>query len=105
METRIDVFKEMLENDPENPMVLFGLANEYIKSDNVDEAVETLEKYLKFETDEGAAYGMLARMYEKQGDADKAKAAFEKGIDVSLLHGHPSMAEDYRATLELDYSE
>ena len=47
----------MTENDPENPTVLFGLANEYVKAENHAEAIATLEAYLKFGTDEGAAYG------------------------------------------------
>ncbi len=95
----------MLENEPDNPMVLFGLANEYLKAEDYPEAISTMEKYLAFETDEGAGYGMLARAYEKTGDSEKAKASYEKGIEISLANGHPSMAEDYRASLEMDYSD
>ncbi len=105
MSDRTEVFKQMLEAEPENTMVLFGLANEYLKAENYADGIETLEKYLKFETDEGAAYGMLAKAYEATGESEKAKAALEKGIEVSLAHGHPSMAEDYRQTLEFDYED
>lgn len=95
----------MLEADPENTMVMFGLANEYQKAEMTEETIEALEKYLAIADDEGAAYGMLARAYEQSGDSEKAKAAYEKGIEVSLAHGHPSMAEDYRFTLENDYED
>ncbi|HEX9959405.1 MAG TPA: tetratricopeptide repeat protein, partial [Pyrinomonadaceae bacterium] len=61
--------------------------------------------YLNQADDEGAAYGMLAKAYEKQGEREKAKAAYERGIEVSNKHGHPSMAQDYRMTLELDYAD
>lgn len=105
MSDRIEVFKQMLEVEPENTMVMFGLANEYLKAENYAEGIEILEKYLKFETDEGAAYGMLAKAFEATGDSDNAKAAYEKGIEVSLAHGHPSMAEDYRQTLEFDFAD
>lgn len=103
MSNRIEVFEAMLLDDPGNTMVMFGLANEYLKAGNRGKGIEILERYLKFGEDEGAAYGMLARAYEEEGEPEKAKAAYEKGIEVSLTHGHPSMAEDYRFTLENDY--
>lgn len=105
MTNRIEVFKQMLEADPTNTMVLFGLANEYLKAEDYARAIAALENYLRQADDEGAAYGMLAKAYEKTGERAKAKAALERGVEVSNKHGHPSMAEDYRMTLELDYSD
>ena len=105
MSDRIEVFKQLLESEPDNPMVLFGLANEYLKAKNFLKAIKVLEVYLKLGTDEGAAYGMLAKAYEATGGGEKAKFAYEKGIEVSLANGHPSMAEDYRSILETNYQE
>lgn len=104
MQNRIEVFKQMLESDPDNSMVLFGLANEYQKLEDWQKTIETLEDYLAKADDEGAAYGMLAKAYERIGDREKARESYEKGIEVSNAHGHPSMAADYRMTLDLDYS-
>jgi predicted Zn-dependent protease len=95
----------MLETDPNNSMVLFGLANEYQKAEDWQNAIETLEKYLSIADDEGAAYGMLAKAYERIGEREKAKSAYGLGIQVANAHGHPSMAQDYRMTLDLDYGE
>lgn len=103
MSNRIEVFEAMLLDDPGNTMVMFGLANEYLKAGSREKGIEILERYLKFGEDEGAAYGMLAKAYEEEGDRDKARSAYEKGIEVALAHGHPSMAEDYRFTLDNDY--
>ncbi len=105
MQNRIEVFKQMLAGDPENTMVLFGLANEYQKIEDWQSAIAALESYLLKADDEGAAYGMLAKAYERVGDREKARLAYEKGIEVSMAHGHPSMASDYRMTLDLDYAE
>ena len=105
MTDRIEVFKQMLAADPSNTMVLFGLANEYLKAEDYENAVPMLEDYLQKADDEGAAYGMLAKAFEKTGERAKAKAAYEKGIEISNAHGHPSMAQDYQATLELDYTD
>lgn len=105
MTNRIEVFKQMLAADPTNTMVLFGLANEYLKAEDYAAGIEALENYLQQADDEGAAYGMLAKAYEKTGAREKAKAALERGVEVSEKHGHPSMAQDYRMMLELDYAD
>ena len=105
MQNRIEVFEQMLAADPDNSMVLFGLANEYQKQENWPKTIETLENYLAKAADEGAAYGMLAKAYERVGEREKARETYEKGVEVSLAHGHPSMAQDYRMTLDLDYAD
>ena len=97
--SRIDIFKQMLESDPANSAVLFGLAKEYEKADATAEMIETLDRYLKAADDEGNAYGMLARAYEKLGRRDEARQTYERGIQVATSHGHPGMAEEYRSVL------
>ena len=105
MQNRIEVFKQMLAADPNNSMVLFGLANEYQKQEDWQKTIETLENYLSKADDEGAAYGMLAKAFERVGEREKARQTYEKGVEVSMAHGHPTMANEYRMTLDLDYSE
>jgi predicted Zn-dependent protease len=103
--SRIDTFKQMLEADPENTLVRFGLANEYLKAERYEEAIAALKDYLRRADDEGAAFGMLARAYERTGKRELAREAYQRGIEAANLHGHPSMAEDYRMTLESDYQD
>lgn len=105
MQNRIEVFKQMLESDPTNTMVLFGLANEYQKLEDWENTIATLEDYLTKADDEGAAYGMLAKAFERIGMREKARQTYEKGIEVSMAHGHPTMANEYRMTLDLDYAD
>jgi tetratricopeptide (TPR) repeat protein len=100
--SRIEIFKQMLVNDPINSSILFGLAKEYEKSGQTAELIETLERYIAISEDEGNAYGMLAAAYEKTGQQDKARETYQRGIDVAMSHGHPSMAEEYRAILNSD---
>jgi predicted Zn-dependent protease len=104
MSNRIEVFRQMLEADPENTMVMFGLAKEYEKLGQYEDVVNILEEYLAKSDDEGNAYGTLAAAYEKTGQRERAVATLKTGIDVSMAHGHPSMANEYRMTLDLDYS-
>ena len=102
---RIEVFEQMLADDPSNTMVMFGLAKEYEKLGQHSEVIRVLENYLAEADDEGNAYGTLANAYALAGDREKAIETFKKGIDVSMAHGHPSMANEYRMTLDLDFAE
>ena len=103
-QTRIEVFEQMLTGDPANTMVLFGLAKEYEKAGDDGKLIETLEKYLAATEDEGNAYGMLARAWERTNQREKARAAYQRGAEVATAHGHPGMAVEYKAILESEYS-
>ena len=105
MTSRIEVFKQMIEADPDNTMVMFGLAKEYEKLGQHAEVIAVLESYLAKADDEGNAYGTLAKAYELSGDRDKAVEIYKKGIDVARDHGHPSMANEYKMTLDLDFAD
>jgi len=105
MTDRIEVFEQMLATDPANTMVMFGLAKEYEKLGRNADVIGILEGYLAKADDEGNAYGTLAQAYLRTGDREKAIETYKKGIDVAMAHGHPSMANEYRMTLDLDISD
>lgn len=95
----------MLADDPSNSMVMFGLAKEYEKTGDSAKVIDLLENYLANADDEGNAYGVLANAYLQSGDREKAIETYQRGIDVSMAHGHPSMANEYRMTLDLDLTD
>ena len=105
MQDRIEVFEQMLANDPGNTMVMFGLAKEYEKLGRHTDVIKVLEDYVAKADDEGNAYGVLASAYLKNGDREKAIETYKKGIEASMAHGHPSMANEYRMTLDLDFAD
>ncbi len=98
--SRIEIFEQILAGDPNNTIVMFGLAKEYEKAGDEAKLIETLESYLAAADDEGNAYGMLARAYERTKESEKARAAYQRGIDVATAHGHPGMAQEYKTILE-----
>jgi predicted Zn-dependent protease len=102
--SRIEVFEQMLAGDPANTMVMFGLAKEYEKAGEETKLIETLEKYLAAADDEGNAYGMLARAFERTKQSDKARDSYQRGIEAATSHGHPGMAEEYKTILESEFS-
>ena len=103
--SRIELFKQMLASDPLNTSVMFGLAKEYEKSGQNEELIETLGRYLEATDDQGNAFGMLASAYERLGQREQARLAYERGIETAQRHGHPGMAEEYRMTLASNYED
>ena len=48
---------------------------------------------------------MLANAYLKTGNRDAARLAYERGAEVALAHGHPSMAQDYKFFIESEFED
>lgn len=104
MQSRIEIFRQMLETEADNTTVMFGLAKEYEKLGEWEQVIDVLERYLASTDDEGNAYGTLAMAYTQTGNRDKAIEVLRKGIEVSLSHGHPSMAEEFKDLIESDFA-
>ena len=98
---RLDTFRQMVAKNPENTLARFGLANEALKAGLYDEARASLEAYLASYDDEGNGYGRLAEALEKLGRSDEARDALRRGIAASRRFGHPGMASEFEARLEV----
>ena len=101
MSDRTAAFKQMLKDDPDNTMVMFGLANEYLKASEFELGIRILEEYLEKSDDEGAAWGMLSNAYQELGETEKARSALEKGVETASRHGHPTMAAEFQERIDL----
>ncbi len=88
METsRADMFRKLLERDPENPMVLYSLGNELFKEEKYTEAREHLDRTVRNKPDYSVAYRMLGRtLYELREDAE-ARRVFTEGREVAERNG------------------
>jgi len=99
--SKIENLKALVEKNPDNPLGRYGLANEYLKLEMYEEAIEQIEAYLKLKDDQGAVYRMLGEALLKLGRKEDAKEAYKKGIEAAHRHGHPGMAAEFEETLEL----
>jgi predicted Zn-dependent protease len=95
METsRAEMFRRLLERDPENPMVLYSLGNELFKEEKHFEAREYLERAVRHKPDYSVAYRMLGRtLYELRQDAE-ARRVFAEGREVAERNGDLQTAKE-----------
>src|SRR5262249_19022285 len=98
-EARIEIFKKMINDDPNNATIRFGLANELLKLERFEDAANKLKSYLTQTDDQGNAYGKLAQALERLGRVDEAREAYQQGIAAANRHGHPGMAQDFEMAL------
>jgi predicted Zn-dependent protease len=100
---KLDTFRAMVRQNPDNVLARFGLANEALKAGEWEEAREQLEAYLGRHDDEGNGYGRLAEALVQLERPEDAKDALRRGIAASRRFGHPSMAAEFEERLgELD---
>lgn len=97
---RIDALKKLIERNPNDPRLRFGLAAEYEKLGRWEQVVTELREYLALAEDEGNAWGRLGNALLQLGRDDEAREAYRKGIETANRHGHPSMAAEFEMILE-----
>jgi Flp pilus assembly protein TadD len=90
----------MLERNPNDARVRFGLALEYLNVGDVESGVRELRAYLDASDDEGNAWGRLGAVLKQAGRDDEAREAYGQGIEAANRHGHPTMAEEFSEILD-----
>ncbi len=100
MSDKIEMLKKALEKDPNNPLGLYGLAMEYFKEGDYENAIVYLKKYLSLHDDEGAGYRTLAQCYVNLGDIENAIESYQRGIEAAAKYNHPTMVSEFQQEIE-----
>ena len=88
METsRAEMFRKLLEKDPDNPMILFSLGNELFKEGRYPEAREHLVRAVRYKPDYSVAYRTLGRAHYELNENAAARRVFTKGREVAQENG------------------
>jgi uncharacterized protein HemY len=85
--SRTEMFRKLLERDPNNPMVLYSLGNELFKEERYPEARDHLRRAVENKPDYSVAYRMLGRAHYELGEDAEAKEVFERGREVAKENG------------------
>ncbi len=100
MGDRLAALRKMLEKNPDEPRLRFGVALELLGRGRLEEGVEELQRYLAGTDDEGNAWGRLGHALRELGREEEAREAYRKGVEAAERHGHPTMAEEFEEVLE-----
>ncbi len=86
-EERIQQFEEVLAMDPEDPMVLYGLAQLLVDADRQAEAIPHLREALRVKPDYSVCYHLLGQCLEATEESGEAKDIYTQGFDVAKGQG------------------
>lgn len=86
-ESRIGMFLEVLDIDPEDPVATMGLGQAYIQLERHADAIPHLETATRVQKDFSAAYLNLGKCHEFLGNTEAARQVYEKGIEVAGRKG------------------
>ncbi|MDP9425431.1 MAG: tetratricopeptide repeat protein [Actinomycetota bacterium] len=92
--SRAEMFRKLLDRDPENPMVLYSLGNELFKEGQHSEASKYLGRAVRNKPDYSVAYRTLGRALFELGEDEEAARVFAEGREVALGNGDLQTAKE-----------
>lgn len=94
MSDRINAFLTMLEGGRDSALLRFSLGNEYLAIDDPGAAATHLERAVRLDPGYSAAWKLLGKAREAQGDAAGAIAAWRDGIASAEKAGDRQAAKE-----------
>ena len=107
--TRLAKLLEFLENDPNDPFVLYALATEYNTSNDTEQALGYYLKLVSEHPDYVGTYYHLGKLQEKLGESESALATYQKGMTAARnkrdMHAFSELQGAYNSAAGLDYED
>jgi Flp pilus assembly protein TadD len=86
-EDRLRALLAIAEAQPEEVMIWYGLANEYVKLERWQEAVDALRRTVALNSDYTSAYQMLGTALMSLEQREAARVAWTQGVEVAARTG------------------
>ncbi|WP_443939031.1 tetratricopeptide repeat protein [Pedobacter sp. MW01-1-1] len=107
--TRLSKLLEFLESDPNDPFILYALATEYNALNDKENAYSFYLQLTEKHPDYVGTYYHLGKLYEKDGEKDKAIAVYQTGMNAARtkrdMHAFSELQGAYNAAAGLDYED
>ena len=83
----LESLEKMLAKGVDNSLLRFGLGKGYLDLKDYTKAAEHLRKCVEFDPKYSAAWKLLGKAYQLQGDLAAARKAWEDGVVAAQAHG------------------
>jgi tetratricopeptide (TPR) repeat protein len=91
----------MLERQPRDPFLLYGIAMEYKKQGDLPKALEFLGRTIEVDPNYCYAYYQQGQVHEQSGDVEAAKRAYVAGIDAAMRSGDEHARSELQGALDM----
>lgn len=92
-------FLAVLETDPDDPLVHYGLARMYAADKRWKDAAGFLERTLELDPSYSVAYRELGNVREALGDTDGAREAYTAGVPQAETKGDLMVVRELKSAL------
>ena len=96
----VDNLEALLAKGTDNALLRFGLANEYLKLGQLEQAIGHLRKALAHDPKYSAAWKRLGKALADTGRVDEAITAYVRGINAAEQKGDAQAAKEMRVFLK-----
>ena len=96
----VDNLEALLAKGTDNALLRFGLANEYLKLGQFEQAIGHLRKALAHDPKYSAAWKRLGKALADTGRTEEAGTAYENGIKAADEKGDVQAAKEMRVFLD-----
>ena len=98
---RMSKLQAMLQKQPNDTFLLYGLAMEYKKAGDPARAVEHFDRVISLDPGYCYAYHQKGQTYEASGNREAARQAYRDGIAAATAKGDQHAREEITAALEM----
>lgn len=98
---RLETLKGMVEQDPGNAFLRYGLAMEYKNAGDLEAAVREFRALMAANPEYAPGYFHGGQTLEKLGRVDEAREVYEKGVEVTTRSGDQHARSEMQAALDM----
>jgi tetratricopeptide (TPR) repeat protein len=92
---------KLLEREPNDTFLLYGIGMEYKKLDALPTAIEYFDRVIAADAGYCYAYFQKGQVFEKMNDPQKAKQAYRDGIAAAKRAGDAHAQSELEAALDM----
>jgi Tfp pilus assembly protein PilF len=93
--------RKLLEKEPNDTFLLYGIALEYKKAGDLPAAISQMDRVIALDPGYCYAYHQKGLAYEQAGDVEAAKRAYRDGIEAARKKGDSHAAQEIEGALNL----
>src|ERR1043165_4412196 len=97
---RLQMLTEFLKQNPGDAFARYGLAMEYSKAGQTDQALAEFNKLLELHPDYTNGYFMAAQTLERSGHTAEAKKMLTSGVEAARRTGNKHALSEMQGMLE-----
>jgi len=98
---RMKQLQQMLEKQPRDAFLLYGMALELKKAQDLQKALEYLHRVIEVDPGYGYAFYQMGQIHEQRGEVDSAKQSYRDGIEAAGRSGDSHAQSELQTALTM----